>query len=320
MTGSSTLTANGVIVGERTKGLLSVGPNAVAEFRTWDTIVEPNQFGGTQDIRIGSYGPAYDWILGDEEGLDADGLVDVEGTLLAKDLYISEHGGRGELRISGGTVNLNGALIMSYCDATGSTGGCFTDPDLLALMSSKVSIIGSSGTFNVGLDPDAAVHDPLPMPPERDIRSNYPSTATFSFTADEGGVTPIVVVDNGAELSGTAHIAGTNLELNLDAYTLTEPLTLIDAAPGHLPAGTTFGTVTFLGSRTATPEYDYVNGDVRLINFQGGAGGGSLAGAAVPEPSSLMIVTLGLFLFLLGAVANRQRARLWGYQCLKIRA
>ena len=52
----------------------------------------------------------------------------------------------------------------------------------------------------------------------------------ISFTADAGGVTPITLVDNGAELSGTARLdgtvgnvpgsyAGVNLELNLDAYT-----------------------------------------------------------------------------------------------------
>jgi hypothetical protein len=50
-----------------------------------------------------------------------------------------------------------------------------------------------------------------------------------------------------------------------------------------------------LGSRTATVNYDVLNGDVFLSDFQSAAGV-----AAVPEPSGLtMIVTLGLFLFLL---------------------
>ena len=178
-----------------------------------------------------------------------DGLVDVQGTLNANDLFVSANGGKGEIRLSGGTVNLNGALIMSFCE------GCVpnTTADnmaLLALQSSKVSIIGSSGTFNVGLDPDPLTPDPMLIinaPFSRDIRFNYaggpygyPMTATFSFTADAGGVTPITVVDNGldssgtANLSGTANIAGAKLELNLDAYTSTSPLTLIDAPPGHL--------------------------------------------------------------------------------------
>ena len=100
MTGSSTLTANGLIVGERTKGLLSVGPNAVVDLRTWDTLVE--EFGGTEDMRIGNYGPAYD-DFGDEPGLDGIGLVDVEGALNAKDVYLSENGAKGEIRLSGGS-------------------------------------------------------------------------------------------------------------------------------------------------------------------------------------------------------------------------
>ena len=130
------------------------------------------------------------------------GLVDVQGTLNAKDLYLSEHGAKGEIRLSGGTVNLNGALIMDLCD------NCVTDPDLLALRSAKVSIIGSSGTFNVGLDPDPLVVDP--MPPDRDLLAASP-TAMFSFTADAGGVTPITLVDNGVEPSGIAeHRGGDN--------------------------------------------------------------------------------------------------------------
>ena len=35
MTGTSTVRANGMIIGERTPGLLSVGPNAVVDLRDW---------------------------------------------------------------------------------------------------------------------------------------------------------------------------------------------------------------------------------------------------------------------------------------------
>ena len=86
------------------------------------------------------------------------------------------------------------------------------------------------------------------------------------------------------------------MELNLDAFpfTPTSTLTLIDAIPGNLSGE--FGTVTFLGSHTATVNYDDFNGDVFLSNFRSAAGV-----AAVPEPSGLtMIVTLGLFLFSFG--------------------
>ena len=126
-------------------------------------------------MRIGGYGPAYD-DFGGEPGLDGDGLVDVQGTLNAKDVYLSEHGGKGEIRLSGGTVNLNGALHMDFC------GNCVTDPALLGQRSSKVSIIGSTGIFKVGLDPDPLVVDPIAtdleifLPPRR--RRRFPSPPT----------------------------------------------------------------------------------------------------------------------------------------------
>ena len=91
--------------------------------------------------------------------------------------------------------------------------------------------------------------------------------------------------------------AGINLELDLDAYTDTSPLTLIDAPDGHLFG--VFCTVTFLGTTIADINYDYPNGDVFLSNFQIGSGAGtaSRAGSAVPEPSGLALtltLTLGL--------------------------
>ena len=81
----------------------------------------------------------------------------------------------------------------------GSSCGLVANP---SHMSSKVSIIGSGGTFNVGRF-DATLSppiDPLDSRPQlrRDIYSDFPATATFSFTADAGGVTPITLVDNGA--------------------------------------------------------------------------------------------------------------------------
>ena len=172
----------------------------------------------------------------------------MQGTLNANTLFLSENGAKGEIRLSGGTVNLNGALIMSFCEGCVLPDTPANDSRRLALQSSKVSIIGSSGTFNVGLDPDPVTPDPnliINAPFSRDIRFNrvggtsgYPMTATFSFTADAGGVTPITVVDNGldsggtANLSGTAYIAGAKLELNLDAYTVRVAAD-VDQCPGR---------------------------------------------------------------------------------------
>jgi MYXO-CTERM domain-containing protein len=258
LTGASTITANGVIIGERTKGLLSIGPAALVDLRTWVTIDEPNHFGGAEDIRIGNYGPAYD-DFGAEPGLDGRGLVDVYGALKAKDMYMSEHGAQGELRLSGGSVNLNGALIMDLCE------NCLPNPALLAQRSAKVTIIGSNGTFNVGLDADPLVVNPSPS--SRDLLAASP-TAIFSFTADAGGVTPITMVQNVGEPSGGAEIEGAQLELNLDAFdfTPTSTLTLIDATALTLLGE--FGTVTFLGGTTADVNYDLPNGNVFLDNFQ----------------------------------------------------
>jgi PEP-CTERM motif len=312
LTGSSTLNSNGLLVGERTKGLLSIGPSAVVNVRIWDTTVTPNQFGGTEDMRIGGYGPAYD-DGGSEPGLNGNGLVDVQGTLNAKDLYVSEHGATGEIRLSGaGKVTLNGSLHMDFC------GGCVSDAATLAKRSSKISIVGSGGTFAVGQDPDSLVVDPTPPP--RDLLAAS-ATAILSFTADSGGVTPIVVTQNVLpEPSGTAYINGANLLLNLDAYTSATPLTLIQAPPLQLVG--TFGSVTFLGSRSATVNYDVANGKVFLNNFHlgPGAAAGSLVGGAVPEPSTFSMLGLGLFLFTLCAEVKRREAGVRGLQCLKIRA
>jgi hypothetical protein len=294
LTGSSTLTGYGIVVGERTKALLSIGPSARVDVRTWDTTVVPNQFGGTDDMRIGSYGPAYD-DFGAEPGMDGDGIVEVQGMLNAKDVYLSNNGAKGEIRLAGGHVNLNGALRMDLCEV------CQTDPALLAQRSSKVTILGSAGSFVIGLDPDPLV--PTPMPPPRDLLAAS-TTATFSFTADAGGVTPIVIAENVLpEPSGTAYINGARLQLNLDAYTSASPLTLINAPPLQLIG--TFGAVTFSGSRTATVNYDVANGNVFLSNFHlgPGAGAGSVAGAAVPEPTNLILMPLAMCLLLL--VHNR---------------
>jgi hypothetical protein len=317
MTGDSIIRANGLIVGERTHGLLSIGPEAIVELRTWVTTPAPG-FGGTEDIRIGNYGAPYD-DFGSEPNLDGRGLVDVQGTLITKDMYFSEHGAKGELRLSGGDVTLNGALIMDLC------GNCVSTPAIIAQRVAKVSIIGSAGTFIVGADPDPLIVDPMPSP--RDILAASPQ-ATFSFTADAGGVSPITVAQNIGEVSGGAEIEGAQLEVNLDAFafTPTSKLTLINATASLLLGE--FGSVTFLGSTTADVNYDLANGDVYLDNFQGESTpgdfdedgdvdgrdflvwqrnpsignlgdwqtnygiGGLAAVSAVPEPSALLLVFL----------------------------
>ncbi len=319
MTGSSSLTANGVIVGRRSKGLLTVGPQAVVD------VQGANFVGGavrSKDMEVGSFGPAFIAIT-NEPGLEADGLAIVEGTVNANALIINAAGSKGELRVlPGGRVNLNGALVLSQCNTQFFPSGCGLVANPEPLMSSKLTIIGSGGTISVG-EFDPVLSPPPGFEPEirRDFFSDFPADATISFTADAGGVTPIVIADNSAfpgEFSGTARLAGTvgripgtfaqmNLELNLDAFpfTPTSTLTLIDAPAGIVGDPASFHlvgefAVTFLGTTIADVNYDNLNGNVFLDNFRIGpaAGTGSLAAAgAVPEPSGLaMIVALGLLL------------------------
>jgi hypothetical protein len=291
-----------------------------------NTALSPNPT--TQYLRIGSYGADYGAIV-TEPGLEADGLVIDQGTLNANVMLLNEHGSKGEFRLMpGGKADLTGGIVMSYCDqSAGVSCGLVASP---THMSSKVSIIGSGGTFNVGRFDStfSPPIDPLDSRPQlrRDIYSDFPSTATFSFTADAGGVTPITLVDNGpSQLSGTANVTGTNLVLNLDAYISSSPLTLINApvfgTASHLVG--TFGTVTFTGTRQATVNYDYVNGDVFLNNFHlgPGAGAGSLAISAVPEPSGRMLITVafGLLIVFSREQIERQAVGRWGYQWLKVR-
>ncbi len=144
MTGSSTITTNGAAVGRRSLGVLSVGPDAVVNVRGPKSI-------GSSDIRsnfleIGIYGPAYITGTlpgggGGELGFAADGLVIVEGTVNADILRIEVFGGKGEFRLlPGGSVNLNGAVILSDCDIK-FFGGCglVPNPVSAAMMASYLS-------------------------------------------------------------------------------------------------------------------------------------------------------------------------------------
>lgn len=232
LTGSAILRAAGAVIGTRSTGRISVGPGAVFD------LVEDSF---PRDLRIGSFGPAFVPGGPPEPGLDGDGLVDIQGTMNVATVILSQSGARGELRLSGGTANLAGQLRMDLCE------NCGTDPALVAMRSSKVSVVGSMGTFSVGGNIFAAS-----------------PTATFSFTADAGGVTPIVAA------AGAAEIEMARLELNLDAFafTPTSRLTLIDAVdlPGLLTGE--FGSVTFLGSTTADLHYDLLTSDVYLDNFR----------------------------------------------------
>jgi hypothetical protein len=250
LTDSAILTTDGAVVGTRSVGVVRIGPNALFDLKDADVT--------DRDIRIGSFGPNFNPAL--EPDLDGDGLVVVQGTLDGSSAIISQSGARGELRLEGGTIDLVNRLWMNLCEGCASTAG----------RSAKVSIVGSTGTFLVG---------------GGDILADVP-TAIFSFTADQNGVTPIVV-NSGAEINTAT------LELDLDAFafTSTSTLTLIDAIPTLLSGQ--FGTVTFLGNTTADVNYDTFNGDVFLSSFQSSAIAGDFDGDGDVDGDDLTGTPLG---------------------------
>jgi hypothetical protein len=244
MNGASDLLAPGLIVGERSKGELFIGPDARVRS------LEPVGVGtfARRDIRIGTYGPQRGLGV---NTIDGNGLIEVEGELMGNTLYMPESDADGVLRVMpGGVVNLRGVDM--------------TFEGFRPNRSSLLEIIGSGGSFTTTVGSLLVGHP----------------TATLKFVADAGGVTPIVSVGLGAPTpypagsSGGGDVEGGNLVLDLDDFNFTPSSTMMlfdgratDAQnPDPFLTGT-FGMVTFLGDTTATVNYDYANGDIFLNNF-----------------------------------------------------
>jgi hypothetical protein len=227
MNGASDLVADGIVVGERDRGYMFIGPDA----RVRSGRINDEQVLVRQDFRIGSFGPSRGETENPPVLLEGNGLVVVQGTLAASTIYMPESGATGELRLEGGTIDVRG-LILDFEPGRASR-------------QSKVSIVGSEGSFNLIAG---------------DISAAHPSI-TFSYTTDANGVVPITT-------PAGAIIDGAQLELNLDAlqFNPTTTVKLIDAAPLFLFGE--FGSVNFLGNTTATVNYDLDNGDIFLNNFQ----------------------------------------------------
>jgi hypothetical protein len=184
-----------------------------------------------QDFRIGSFGPSRGLTEPTPQRLEGEGYVEVHGTLVANTIYMPESGASGHLKVMpGGTVDIRG-IDMSFQPNQSSR-------------SALLELVGSTSTFTLFAG---------------DLNANHPSV-TIKFVADAAGVTTIVG-------GGVADVTDGNLLLDLDAYnfTPTSTLTLIDVDPFSLFYP--FGDVTFLGSTTATVNYDEENGDVFLSNF-----------------------------------------------------
>jgi hypothetical protein len=226
MNGASDVLADGIVVGERDRGYMLIGPDArVRSGRLNDEAILARQ-----DFRIGSFGPSRGETEIPPVLLEGDGLVVVQGTLQAHALIMPESGATGELRLEGGTIDVR-ELRLDVQPGRASR-------------SSKVSIVGSEGSFDLFAGDISAAH----------------SSVTFSYTTDANGVVPVVT-------PAAAIIDTAKLELDLDAleFDAATKVTLIDAAP--LFVFGEFSSVTFLGNTTATVNYDIDNGDIFLDNF-----------------------------------------------------
>jgi hypothetical protein len=226
MNGASDLLADGIVVGERDFGSLYIGPDA----RVRSGFLTEQGALSRQDFRIGSFGPSRGETEPTPQRLEGEGIVEVHGELVANRIIMPESGASGELRVMpGARVDIRNIDMAIQTER--------------ASRSSKLSIIGSGGSFMMGPANMSANH----------------SSVTIAFTADANGVTPII--------GGLgADVQGANLVLDLDDYVFspTSMLTLIDV---QFFLGGEFGTVTFVGDTTATVNYDFDNGDIFLNNF-----------------------------------------------------
>jgi hypothetical protein len=227
MNGSSDLLADGIVIGERDFGSLTIGPDA----RVRSGLVDESEVYVRQDFRIGSFGPSRGLIEPTPQRLEGEGYVEVHGELMANTIYMPESGATGHLKVMpGATVNIRG-IDMTFQASQSSR-------------SATLELIGSTSTFTMTAG---------------DINANHPSV-TLKFVADAGGVTTIIG-------GGAGDVEAGKLVLDLDDYnfTPTSTLTLIDVDPFALFG--TFGEVTFLGNTTATVNYDEDNGNIFLNNF-----------------------------------------------------
>jgi hypothetical protein len=227
MNGSSDLLADGIVIGERDFGSLVIGPNA----RVRSGFLNEAGNLSRQDFRIGSFGMSRGLTEPIPQRLEGEGYVEVHGTLVANTIYMPESGAVGHLKVMpGATVNIRG-IDMRFQPGQASR-------------SSLLEIVGSGASFTMTAGQLLANH----------------GTAALKFTADAGGITPIV---GGAG----ADIDGGNLILDLDDFSFTPAsmLTLINVQPDLLFGE--FANVMFLGNTTATVNYDVANGDVFLSNF-----------------------------------------------------
>jgi hypothetical protein len=216
LTNNASLTIDGSDpqVGQRDHGELHIGPLA--------SVSSPTSY-----WRLGNYGASID------NGLQGDGLLDVQGTFTGNVIFIGDSDSHGELRVSGhGSVTLNDSLVPNVAT---------NFPNRSAL----VQMIGSTASLHAVNDQSANG--------AAEVHNRY------VFTADAGGVSPIT-------LSDAVNIDNNNLTVNLAGYTVLPStiITLFDAAPNRIFG--TFANVTITGSSVPGLHviYDQVLGNIEI--------------------------------------------------------
>ena len=231
-------------VGDRDKGVLHIGPTA--------SVISPGSY-----WRIGNFGPSVD------AGLEGNGLLDVQGTFRARDLFIGVQDGTGVVRVRGA-----GSIVLSpFADGNPLEADIVDfnhDPIFHPNQSGTINMVGSNATLSAR----SLLFDHSP----------HPSRNLIWFTADSGGVSEIT-------LSDAVNINNNALRVDLTGFVLApgEKILLIDAAENRVFG--TFATLEILGANPTdyTVVYDQPNGDILLMN-------------TVPEPSVVMLVGIGVVL------------------------
>jgi hypothetical protein len=224
---------------------------------------------GTVNIGAGSLldAPEIIWRVGQFGGLfgidffDADAVVNVEGTFNADIIFASPNGGDSEFNLSG-----NGSLFTARAFQARAF-------DHFADANAVIRMTGSNASWSsddIIIDRGGAGAQPRPH---------------VIFTSDAGGVSPMTARD--ALLFNDAEVT-VDLTAN-GPLARFERMLLFDAAPGQLANGHAFGALNVLGvPNTSTYKLvyqDFFGGNVYLTN--------------VPEPTSGVLVVVGLLGFAL---------------------
>ena len=225
------------------------------------------------------------WVTVGENG-GAQGQYNISGgTLTTNDLTIGQAGAGtfGQFNLSGGDVNVNANLFVGR-DEFGDAGAA-----------GELNVNGSTGAFEVFGDANFGGNN----------STAGDATGDLNFTADAGGVSAIDIHGTLFLNDGTTEGAS-NLSVDLQSYanfgmfansgTLTEEILLVNNINNGV-----------LGQFTGLDEGDSISvggGINGVLSYVGGDGNdiSVTVFTAIPEPSSVLIITLGL-----AGLASRRR-------------